>query len=82
MQAAEFVRFATPVALTGGSGSASGLESREGLVRLTDAPFRATYMPVTKMRNEIHKAGRNEELTVLITAARGQQEALLNGAPD
>ena len=82
MQSAECVRFATPVALTGGSGSVTDLESREGLVRLTDAPFRATYMPATKMRNEIHKAERNEELTVLITAARRWQEALPSGAPD
>lgn len=82
MQAAEFVRFATPVALTGGSGPVTDLVSREGLVRLTDAPFQATYMLATKMRNRDTKAGRNEELTVLITAARGWQEALLNGAPD
>ena len=47
-----------------------------------EATFRASCMLATKVRNEMLTASRDEEPTALITAARGRQEALLNGAPD
>ena len=80
--AAEFVRFSALAAIGDGSAAAPGQQRHARLAPLIEMTFRATYMLVTKMRDEMLDAGREAELDALIAAARGVQEELLDVASD
>ena len=73
----EFVRFAALAAIGDGAGGSAGR-----LGPLIEMTFRATYIMATKMREEMHDAGRERELDELVAAARELQDKLTGGASD
>ena len=81
LAAAEFVRFAALAAIGDDSGELSPPDPRDRLAPLIERTFRFSYMIATRMRDEMCEAGRDEELTALIEAARALQKDLLADDP-
>ncbi|MDE0698748.1 MAG: hypothetical protein OXH76_23255 [Boseongicola sp.] len=69
----EFVRYAALAAM------ADLGETTGRLAPLIETTFRATYILVTKMRDDMVDAGRAEELEELVKGARILQDKLLGG---
>ena len=77
--AAEFVRFAVLDAIEGGELPAG---ERDVLAPLIERTFRYSYMMATNMRDEMHVAGRGEDVDSLVHAARRLQDKLLDKASE
>ena len=73
----ELVRFATLAAMEDGPPAAASGDRLEPLIERT---FRYTYMIATKMRDDMRGAGQDEDLEVLIRAARELQDEVLRVA--
>ena len=82
LAAAEFVRFAALAAIGDGSGEPLPPDPRDRLAPLIERTFRYSYMIATRMRDEMCEAGRDEELTALVEAARALQNDLLADDPE
>ena len=61
---------------------ASAQEGGGHLSPLIERTFRYSYMMATNMREEMHAAGRGEEMEALIRGARGLQDQLLGSASE
>ena len=72
----EFVRYAALAAM------AEPCEATGRLAPLVETTFRATYILVTKMRDDLVDAGRAAELEELVEGARALQDRLLQSGPD
>ena len=70
---AEFVRFAALAAIEDGDGGGA-----ERLAPLIETTFRASYILVLKLRDDMLERGEGEALESLIAEARGQQDELLS----
>lgn len=77
LAAAEFVRFAALAAIGDGSGEPPEPGPADRLAPLIERTFRYSYMMATGMRDDMRRAGRDEELEALIAAARELQKDLL-----
>lgn len=73
----EFVRFATLAAV--GEGGGVSLARLDPLVRTT---FRATYMMMSKLSEDLIGAGEEEKLEALIADAEEVQRKMLGGDSD
>ena len=82
LAAAEFVRFAALAATGDDTGALLRLEQRDRLAPLIERTFRYSYMIVTKMRDDMREAGKDEELKALIDTARTLQKDLLADDPE
>lgn len=71
--AAEFVRIAVRMAAEAGP-EATGAADR--LAPLIERTFRYRYMMATRMRDEMHAEGRDDEVEALVRAARALQDEL------
>ena len=71
----EFVRFATLAAIEDGA-------SMGRLAPLVKTTFRATYMMMSRLSEDLLEAGENEQLDTLVADAEEVQEELLGGASD
>ena len=81
LTAAEFVRFAALAAIGDGSGTSPEPGRADRLAPLIERTFRYSYMMATGMRDDMRRAGRDEELEALIAAARELQKDLLADDP-
>ena len=72
---AEFVRFAALAAIEKGDGAEAGK-----LAPLIESTFRASYILVQKVREEMLDAGEDEALESLIADARERQDELLGSS--
>ena len=72
----EFVRYSALAAM------AEPGEMTGRLAPLIETTFRATYILVTKLRDDLVDAGRAAELDELVEGARALQDRLLQRRPD
>ena len=75
----ELVRFAALETIAEGRPGSDPVARLAPLIKMT---FRGIYIVVTKLRDELLDAGREEELDELVAAARALQHELLGEQPD
>ena len=74
---AEFVRFATLAAIEDGDGN-----SIASLAPLIETTFRAAYVMMSKLNDDLLEAGEGQKVEALVAEAKEMQEELQGGAMD
>ena len=74
---AEFVRYATLAAIEEGDGV-----SLARLAPLIETTFRAAYVMMSKLNDDLREAGEGQKVEVLVAEAEEMQEELLGGTSE